>query len=564
VDESDVLSDWLRRSAAATPDAPAIIEQDRVEEDRVTTFRELFDQAASLAVRFVEHGIQRQDRIALVLPKSTDAIVSVFASLLAGAVYVPIHPQWPKHRIETTLDDCSARLVIEYEYEGDGDISPPRIADRQTGKTIPWPAVPADISISISGGTSNNDSLPTIDAADPAFILFTSGSTGRPKGVVLSHRAVSAFVKWSAREFQIGSTDRIACPSPLSFDLSTFDIFNMALRGAACVLVPGHIAWMPRFLVQFLRDSRITCWYSVPSILAGMLDEGRLAKHEYPGLRVLLFAGEVFHSSNVVRLQAALPQALCANLYGPTETNVVTWCRVPHGFDGAQPLPIGLPCPYAKITVDSTTGELLAGGDSLMSGYWNRPEDTQRAFVNVAGQRYYRTGDRVTRAPDGNYFFHGRLDRQVKRRGFRIELGEIETALAGCADILEAAAVAVAVGNNDGNDGGNVDGYNDGKTSAKDESKMGTSIIAFVRPRSAGAITLLEAKAHCARTLPLYMVPDHIVFLDAIPKGNRGKIDYTALGKIAEALDRSAPKHAAPEPAAPEHGDQNRSPAVHR
>lgn len=180
--------------------------------------------------------------------------------------------------------------------------------------------------------------------------------------------------------------------------------------------------------------------------------------------------------------------------------------------------------------MDATSGELLAGGDSLMTGYWNRPEDTQHAFVTLNGKRYYRTGDRVSQATNGDYLFLGRLDRQVKRRGFRIELGEIETALASCEDILEAAAVAV------------------------DDGKMGTAIIAFVRTRSADAITLVEAKAHCARTLPLYMVPDHIVFLDAIPTGGRGKIDYLALSRKARALD-----HAAPDP-----GDQDRSPAIHR
>lgn len=533
--ETDLLSDWLRRAAAATPDAAAIIEPGQVGEDRITTFRELYERSRSLAARFVEHGVKKQDRIALVQPKTTDAIVSVFASLLAGAIYVPIHPQWPKERVEAALADCGARLVIE------GESAPPRITDRETGANIPWQAATV---APIATVVVDDDSLPRANAADPAVILFTSGSTGQPKGVVLSHRAVGAFVKWSAREFQIGATDRIACPSPLSFDLSTFDIFNMALCGATCVLVPGHSVWMPRFLVQFLREARVTCWYSVPSILAGMLEEGRMAQHEYPGLRVILFAGEVFHSANVARLQAAVPHAVCANLYGPTETNVVTWCRVPGGFDGSQPLPIGLPCPYAKVTLDAASGELLAGGDSLMSGYWNRPEDTQRAFVSVEGERYYRTGDRASRGADGNYVFAGRLDRQVKRRGFRIELGEIETALTGLEDILEAAAVAV------------VDGRNDGK--------MGTAIVAFVRPRSAGAVSLIAAKAHCARTLPLYMVPDHIVFLDAIPKGNRGKIDYQALGKIAETLDHTAMNHAPPNTASPNHGDQERSPSVHR
>jgi L-proline---[L-prolyl-carrier protein] ligase len=503
--ESDLLSDWLRHTAATAPDAPAI-----VEEDRVTSFAELFGQAASLAVRFVEHGIQKQDRIALVLSKTTEAIVSVFASLLAGAIYVPIHPQWPKERIETTLADSAARLVIE------GEGFPPRITDRQTGASLPWQPRP--------GALAGVDSLPRADAGDPAFILFTSGSTGRPKGVVLSHRAVSAFVKWSAREFQVCSGDRIACPSPLSFDLSTFDIFNVALCGATCVLVPSHILWMPRFLVQFVREARITCWYSVPSILAGMLQEGRLAEHDYPGLRVILFAGEVFPGPSVTRLQTAVPQAVCANLYGPTETNVVTWCRVPRDFDGSRPLPIGHPCPYATVTVEASSGELLVGGDSLMTRYWNRPEETQRAFVSLEGKPYYRTGDRVSLAPDGQYLFMGRLDRQVKRRGFRIELGEVEAALSRQEGILEAAVVAA------------------------EDGKMGTAITAFVRARSAGAVTLIEAKAHCARILPLYMVPDHIVFLDAIPKGNRGKIDYSALGRIAERLN---------------HGDQDRSPAIH-
>lgn len=493
--ESDLLHEWLRRTAALSPGAPAI-----VEDDRVTSFRELFEQSASLALRFVGHGIQKQDRIALVLPKTTDAIISIFASLLAGAIYVPIHPQWPKERIEAVVQDCAARLVIE------GDSYPPRIRDCRTGECIHWQAQ--------STALTNIVSLPKAGARDLALILFTSGSTGRPKGVVLSHRAVSAFVRWTAREFQISSHDRIACPSPLGFDLSTFDIFNMALCGATCVIVPDEIVWMPRFLVQFLRQARVTCWYSVPSILAGMLQEGRFAEHDYPDLRVILFAGEVFSGPNVARLQAAVPQAICANLYGPTETNVVTWCRVPPGFDGSQLLPIGHPCPYAIVTVDAESGELLAGGDSLMNGYWNRPEDTRRSFIRLDGEQYYRTGDRVSLAPDGGYLFVGRLDRQVKRRGFRIELGEIEAALARHEDILEAAVIAV------------------------EDGRRGTIITAFVRVRAAGALTLVEAKAHCARTLPPYMVPDHILFVDAISKGSRGKIDYLDLGRIAEGLNR--------------------------
>lgn len=500
--ETDLPGEWLRHTAALMPDAQAI-----VEDGRVTSFRELCVQAESLALRLVHHGVRKQDRIALVMPKTTDAIICIFASLLAGTIYVPIHPKWPKDRVEATLEDCGARLVIQ------GDGASLSIVDRQSGESIAWHLLEKCAAPYV---------LPKVDAEDAAFILFTSGSTGRAKGVVLSHRAVSAFVRWSAREFQISSSDRIACPSPLGFDLSTFDIFNMALCGATCVLVSEQIAWMPRFLVQFLRESHITCWYSVPSILSGMLQEGRMAGQEYPALRLVLFAGEVFPAPQVQRLQAAVPNAECANLYGPTETNVVTWYRVPRGFDGSHPLPIGRACPYATVTVDAQSGELLAGGASLMTGYWNHPEETQHAFVTLDGKQYYRTGDRVACAHDGDYSFIGRLDRQVKRRGFRIELGEIEAALIRHEAILEAAAV-----------------------SAEDERK-GSVIIAFVRV-SSGAVTLAAAKAHCAQTLPLYMLPDHILFVDAIPKGARGKIDYLALSRVAEGSIR---------------GDQDRSPEV--
>lgn len=476
--ESGLLHEWLRRTAEARPDSVAI-----VEEDRSTSFAELLERSLTLSAALVEMGVRKGDRVALILPKTTDAIVSIFAALFAGAIYVPILPGWPKERIAGTLEDCAPRVVITAPEDG------PLITARPRGSSAVLPGVSLD---------------------DAALILFTSGSTGKPKGVVLSHRAVAAFVKWTAEEFEIGPADRIASPAPLGFDLSTFDIFSMALCGATCVLIPDHIAWLPRFLVDFLRESRITCWYSVPSILAGMLQDGGLAKSANANLRLVLFAGEVFAGPNVARLQAAVPGAVCVNLYGPTETNVVTWHRVPHGFDSPEPPPIGVACPYAEVMLDASSGELLAGGGSTMSGYWNRPEETAQAFTVMEGKRYYRTGDRVTQDRGGLYRFVGRLDRQVKRRGFRIELGEIEAAFARHDAVLEAAAVSWT------------------------KRDLTTVIDAFVKLRSAEAFTLLEAKAHCARVLPQYMLPDRILFVDAIPKGNRGKIDYAALQRIAE------------------------------
>jgi amino acid adenylation domain-containing protein len=442
--------------------------------------------------------------VALVLPKSTEAITSLFAALMAGAIYVPIQPRWPAERIQSTIEDCAPRFTIKASESG------LVVVDCANGEQLPW----RDMLAASDGACPE----PEVAPDDPAFILFTSGSTGKPKGVVISHRAVGAFVKWSAEEFQLRREDRIACPSPLSFDLSTFDIFNMALVGATCVLVPEQVVWMPRFLTQFVGEQRITAWYSVPSILAGMLNEGGFARGSYPDLRVILFAGEVFAGRNLAKLQAVVPHAVYANLYGPTETNVITWHRVSSGSDPSKPIPIGKACPYAEVMMDSSTGALLARGESVMSGYWNRPQETEQAFVEVSGKRFYCTGDRVSLTDSGDYVYLDRLDRQVKRRGFRIELGEIEAALLRHTEVLEAAVIAFQ------------------------DAEAQTAIAAFVRRCPDSTLSLVDIRTFCAQFLPSYSMPDRVLFVEAMPKGNRGKIDYAALKKLyAEKLNDEYP-----------------------
>ena len=448
----DLLHEWLLETARKLPAAPAIIE-----EDRITTFAELSANAFAMSQTLSARGLRNGDRVAIVARKDTDSITALFATLMAGGVYVPIDPSWPRQRIDATLEDCAPLFVF-------------------TGKEL-------------------TEAAPGPTTVDAALILFTSGSTGRPKGVVISHGAVAAFVKWCGGEFNIQSSDRIACPSPLNFDLSTFDIFSMALHGAACVIVSDQIAWMPRFLARFIAGERISAWYSVPSILSRMLNETTFNGVHCPNLRVILSAGEVLASRDAARLVQAFPTAACYNLYGPTETNVVTYYRLPRDVDGSLPVPIGKPCPYAEVELDPDAGgELLAGGESLMLGYY--PAASGRP-------RLYRTGDRASVDADGNYQFIGRLDRQVKRRGYRLELGEIEAALSTHPRVLECAAIATP------------------------DDRRGVIVTAFVRAGD----TVPEAAllAHCAKILPEYMLPDRIVAIEKMPRGNRGKIDYAGL-----------------------------------
>ncbi len=492
-----LLQQWLHEAADRQPDGLAIVDS-----DRVTTLGELRERSASLAACFRRRGLLSGDRVGLVMEKSTDAVVALFATLMAGGSYVPIQPDWPRRRIDAALEDCEARLVVA-DDPVDPD-QPPSVIDRRSGAALPWAECLSTAPLT--------ETPPGLSPQDPAFILFTSGSTGSPKGVTISHRAVGAFVDWSARQFMLSPGDRIVCPSPLSFDLSTFDVFNIARSGSTCIIAPRGTAWVPRLLLALAREQGVTVWYSVPSLLVRMMERAGLERDPLRQLRIMLFAGEVMPPRDVARLKRSHPQADHYNLYGPTETNVVTWYRVPDQPDPLEPLPIGRPCPYARLQLEPDgqgdgAGLLLVAGDSLMSGYWGRPAETAQAFTDSGDgldrRRYYRTGDRVALRPDGELLFLVRADRQVKRRGYRIELGEIEAALGSHPEVVEAAVIASA------DDGGRL--------------------TAFVCGRGGSAPSELDLRAHCSSSLPAYMIPDRFHLLAQLPRGDRGKIDYDAL-----------------------------------
>src|SRR5262249_26576599 len=144
---------------------------------------------------------------------------------------------------------------------------------------------------------------PAVSADDLAYVLYTSGSTGTPKGVCISHRNALAFVEWSARELGLDAGDRLANHAPFNFDLSVFDLYAAFLAGASVHLIPETASYAPRQLVEFAQRRAITVWYSVPSVLMLMMNEGRLLHAEVPALRTLVFAGEVFPIGALKRLQ---------------------------------------------------------------------------------------------------------------------------------------------------------------------------------------------------------------------------------------------------------------------
>jgi amino acid adenylation domain-containing protein len=345
---------------------------------------------------------------------------------------------------------------------------------------------------------------------DDAYLLFTSGSTGRPKGVPIAHRNVTAFLEHNQRRYQLTSADRLSQTFDQTFDLSIFDLFMAWNAGAAvCSLQPIQLLAPFRFLEQH----RVSVWFSVPSVAALMQRQGTLRPGSLPTLRWSLFCGEALPASTAEAWQAAAPQSIVENLYGPTELTIACstyrWDPVRSPAECVQGLvPIGRVYDgLRELIVDDQqrpvgpgeVGELCVAGPQTFAGYWRAPELTAERVLSYGGARYYRTGDLVRRTETGALAYLGRGDHQVKIGGYRIELGEVEAALrrAGC---IEAAALAHPAATPDG-------------------------IVAFV----SGAVEVGQLEAALRQQLPGYMVPRAIHVAEPMPLNANGKVDRGAL-----------------------------------
>jgi len=515
------LFEFLEHSAGVDPDKTAVIEPGQGS----ITYGELNALANQLRDRLYHLGVCPGDRVGIYLHKSIDSVAAIFGILKTGAAYVPVDPGAPVSRNAYILADCQVKAVViedgfvnglASEWTAREDISRFLILNRTGGgKYIKEMLDQAQASMPISAGDSVNPSLD-----DLAYILYTSGSTGKPKGVMLTNRAAISFVDWCSEAFEPLPSDRFSSHAPFHFDLSILDIYLPIKHGASLVLISEEIGKDPVRLASLISESKITSWYSTPSILSFLAQYGKLERYDYSSLRIVHFAGEVFPVKHLRALKKLIPNPRYFNLYGPTETNVCTFYEIPQIIpeDRTNPYPIGKACSHYRIAIfdelgrevsPGEEGELCASGPGMMIGYWNLPEKTANAFlVDSLGDKWYKTGDIAFETPDGNYIYVARRDRMVKKRGYRIELGEIESGLYRHPSIKEAAVIAL-------------------------QNDDGVKIRAFVSYHKDSRPSIIELKQFCSQNLPAYMVPDLFSFLEILPKTSTDKIDYQKLKEFS-------------------------------
>jgi amino acid adenylation domain-containing protein len=528
-----LLQDWPSAQADHRPEAAAL-----VFDGQVTTYGELEAASNRLGRALADSGCGRGDRVALLLPKSPGAVTAMLATLKADCIYVPIDASSPEARIAKILAACTPRFVVASQataqllnqLAGAGALPPETEAAWVDEGS---PLVPARFCSADVGQLPAHPLDSRNTGSDPAHILFTSGSTGTPKGVVITHANVIHFIEWAVPYFEIQPGDRISGHPPLHFDLSTFDIYGTFAAGAQIHLLRPEVSLLPHRLADFIRESQLTQWFSVPSILHHMAKAGAVRDNDFPGLRRLLWCGEKFPTPALVHWMQRLPHVSFTNLYGPTETTIASsFYRVPScPAEETVEVPIGEACGGETLLVlDETlrptpageTGDLYIAGVGLSPGYWNDPDKTAQVFISTeSGERIYKTGDLAWRDAGGMVYLVGRSDTQIKSRGYRIELGEVEAALHAIPGLADAAVVAI--------DSGGFEG----------------AVICCAYVAAPGAsCSPLELKKRLARALPHYMLPSRWLALCRMPLNGNGKTARPVLKEMF--LDNSAASAASP------------------
>jgi amino acid adenylation domain-containing protein len=422
-------------------------------------------------------------------------MTAMLAGLKLGAAFIRIDAGWPKARVGFLLEDAAPQAIA---------------ADSSITIPLAFHDVPT-VSLKGRGAPENPETCP--DGSDrELYLMYTSGSTGVPKGVSVPQRAVHRLVV-DADFMPMGEDLRFLHLAPQTFDASILEIWAPLLNGGCCVLYPEGTGIDLELLGRIIAGEGVNAMWLTASVFNHVIDR---SPEVLKPLRYLLTGGEALSVPHVCRANRLLPDTQLINGYGPTENTTFTCCySIPKDFPvSADSVPIGFPISGTVVQIGSESqedgstleseggsGELWAGGDGLALGYLNRPEETERRFIrDHSGQRWYRTGDRVSRGPDNALIFLGRKDDQVKVNGHRIELGEIDRCAANLPGVLEF------------------------RTIVRRDTRGGKLLAYYV-----GDANEQEVRAELCSQLPDFMVPARCIRLDVLPVNANGKLDRSRL-----------------------------------
>ncbi|ORA60690.1 non-ribosomal peptide synthetase [Mycobacteroides franklinii] len=473
--------------------------------ERSWSYGELDATANRLANHLVTRGARPGERVALLLPRTGEAIAAILAVLKTGAAYLPIDPAHPDSRVEFVLGDAAPVVAVTT-----ADLMPRLGASGVPVLDIDDPAVSQQSDAALLG--------PAVD--DIAYIIYTSGTTGAPKGVAVTHRNVAQLLESLDAELALGQV-WTQCHS-LAFDYSVWEIWGALLYGGRLLVVPDAIVRSPEDLHAMLVSEQVSVLSQTPSAFYALQTADALQPEmgQQLKLQTVVFGGEALEPQRLspwFDSHPGLPRMI--NMYGITETTVhASFREIGDGDVDSNSSPIGVPLEHlAFFVLDGwlrqvpvgVVGELYVAGSGQASGYLGRSDLTTTRFVacpfGAPGSRMYRTGDLVQWGEDGQLRYVGRADKQVKIRGYRIELGEVHAALARVEGVGQAAVIA------------------------REDRPGDKRLVGYITESIAGTLDPAAVRATLAERLPAYMVPAAVVVLDSLPLTVNGKLDTRAL-----------------------------------
>lgn len=479
-----MLYNLLINSAVRYPDNIAI-------EDKggYISYRDLLNNSAVLG-DILKYKFEDRRLIGVLMEKSLNSLLAIFGILSAHKAYVPLDESLPPDRLLYILAnsglDCLITDNLHYNLalkicSKENILLFDNIKFFQLEENRLYESVTEDMEESL------------------AYILYTSGSTGFPKGIMHTHKSALAFIKWAVDYFGVSDDDVFSSHAPFHFDLSIFDIYVSIAVGAKICILPKSISSFPVSLISYIKLKKLTVWYSVPYILVNMFSESNIDNCDFDSLRIIIYAGEAMMLKDAARIQKRLAQVDIYNLYGPTETNVITYYKLSMDtFQRSdQQIPIGYPCPYTSIQVldengievkNGEPGEIVVKSDSLMKGYVNSGNITTDI---------YATGDIVKKESGNLLVFIGRKDHMIKVNGFRVELGDIEYHVKCFSGIRDCYARL---------------------------SKVKNRSVIEVILEADDNIQIHELKQFMASRLPGYMLPYNYVVCQKLKRNSRGKL----------------------------------------
>jgi len=527
---TSLVNQLLDRSASRRPEARAL----KFRSTEIS-YGQLADMSEKFATGTIKAGLERQERVAVYLPKRPETVAAIFGTILAGGVFVPVNPLLKPPQVGHILRDCAVRVLVTTAQRvadlADELVQCPQLRtlvllDGQLPAQLPGKtAIAWDEFLAIGSGP-----LHRVIDTDMAAILYTSGSTGKPKGVVLSHKNMVTGAKSVAQYLENTAEDTLLAVLPLSFDYG-FSQLSTAFHVGASVVLMDYL--FPRDVLNLVVQERITGLAAVPPVWIQLADldwPSAVTEH----LRYFTNSGGAMPKATLAKLRAAWPRTKPYLMYGLTEAFRATY--LPPDEVDRRPESMGRAIPNTEVMVvrpdgshcdPDEPGELVQRGSLVALGYWNDPVKTAERFKPAPGQpkelplteMAVWSGDTVKRDKDGFLYFIGRKDEMIKTSGYRVSPTEVEEVAYASGMVGDAVAVGVP------------------------HAGLGQAILLVVSKPSpqpspagmgetpdlsagiAGGGLLDFLKAH----LPNFMVPHHIVWLPELPRNPNGKFDRPAL-----------------------------------